>query len=193
MSKIKAAIRELNPLIEAEGNTGEETFLNYLALYYCVKGLVVDGEVKYPSISESCSAFDLNKDNVNEKESIEYRQSTRVNLRSKFLLEDITTGEKTECNKLELSEITGMQIGAIAMYANKKCVYKNRWKIYRLNLETGNSRYIKLTNLETNEIREMKSIKETAELFGVSGPTISGILRRGKNYKGYKIEYADQQ
>lgn len=192
MSKmIKAAIRELNPIIAAEGITEDKTFSNYLALYYCIKGLVVDGEVRYPSINNALSAFDLRNDSTEERESIEYRQSTRVNLRSKFLVEDVITGEKIECNKLELSEITGMQIGVIAMYANKKCVYKNRWKIHRLNAETGNTKYIKLTNLETKEVREIKSIKETAKLFGVSGPTISSILRRGKNYKGYKIEYAD--
>lgn len=192
MSKmIKAAIRELNPIIAAEGITEDKTFSNYLALYYCIKGLVVDGEVRYPSINNALSAFDLKNDSTEERGPIEYRQSTNVNLRSRFLVEDITTGEKIECNKLELAEITGMQIAMICKYTIENRIYKNRWKIYRLNLETGNTKYIKLTNLETKEVREIKSIRETAKLFGVSESTISNVLKKGIDYKGYKIEYAD--
>lgn len=192
MSKIKSAIREYNPLIEIEGNTGDETFLNYLALYYCIKGLEVDGKVKYPSVSGICSVFDLNKYIVEEERVIiKQKQPTNINLRTKFLLENIITGEKRECNKLELSEITGIQINRIAMYVNKKSIYKKCWKIHRLNSEMGNSKHIKLTNIETKEIIKMKSIADTARFFGVTGPAISSILKKEIDYKGYKIEYAD--
>lgn len=192
MSKmIKAAIRELNPIIAAEGITEDKTFSNYLALYYCIKGLVVDGEVIYPKINNALSAFDLRNDSTEGREVVKQKPPTRVNLRAKFLLEDTITDEKIECNKLEIHEITGIQINNIATYISNKKKYKGRWKIYRLNSETGNARYIKLTNLETNEVREIKSVRETAKLFGVSESTISKILKNGIDYEGYKIEYAD--
>lgn len=173
--------------------TDDKTALGYYALAKCIVGVEYEGEIKYPSIKQTVSAFKLSEQKTNTEET-EVLNRKRYNKRLKFIIENIMTGEKILCNGVkEVADKTGMTDTHVSSYARKEVVYQKTWKIYKVNENkiASNSRYMQITNIESGQVREFESLKETANFLGKATSTIIYHVERKSLVCGWKVEYLD--
>lgn len=199
---LKRAVDSLNNSIGPNEIIDDKVALNYIALATCIVGIEYQGKVKHPSISQVCSAFKLvhnydeKIDGKRIKQSLgEEEKIKRHNSRLKFIVENVITNERKECNGVgQVADITGMKDIYVSAYASAERTYKGTWKIYRVNKTsrgTTSSRTIKITNSEIEESIEFKSLKETAEFLEISRSTLIRRINEGKEVSGWKVEYLD--
>lgn len=207
MKMLKRADRSFNNSLGPNVYSDDKTALNYKALAYCIAGYKINNKRRYISVNNICRAFGLfdpNEEKVNlmlkEKLKDEAKEMKRLglNIRSnknlKYIVENIKTGEKTECAGLiGVSSLIGITYDNISGYISKGAVYKKTYKIYRVGeaSKISNIRAVKITNVKTNEVKKFESLKLAAKFINIAPSSVSYNMKRNQPARGWKVEFID--
>ena len=207
MKMLKRADRSFNNSLGPNVYSDDKTALNYKALAYCIAGCKINNKRRYASVNNICRAFGLfdpNEERVNqmlkEKLKDEAKEMKRLglNVRSnknlKYIVENIKTGEKTECAGLiGVSSLIGITYDNISGYISKGAVYKKTYKIYRVGeaSKISNIRAVKITNVKTNEVKKFESLKLAAKFINIAPSSVSYNMKRNQPARGWKVEVID--
>ena len=188
MKMLKRSDRSFNNSLGPNVYSDDKTALNYKALAYCIAGCKINNKRRYASVNNICRAFGLfdpNEEKVNlmlkEKLKDEAKEMKRLglNVRSnknlKYIVENIKTGEKTECAGLiGVSSLIGITYDNISGYISKGAVYKKTYKIYRVGEASKifNIRAVKITNVKTNEVKKFESLKLAAKFINIAPSSV---------------------
>lgn len=204
---LKRADSNFNNSLGPNVYSDDKTALNYKALAYCIAGCKINNKRRYASVNNICRAFGLfdpNEERVNqmlkEKLKDEAKEMKRLglNVRSnknlKYIVENIKTGEKTECAGLiGVSSLIGITYDNISGYISKGAVYKKTYKIYRVGeaSKISNIRAVKITNVKTNEVKKFESLKLAAKFINIAPSSVSYNMKRNQPARGWKVEFID--
>lgn len=204
---LKRADSNFNNSLGPNVYSDDKTALNYKALAYCIAGYKINNKRRYASVNNICRAFELfdpNEEKVNlmlkEKLKDEAKEMKRLglNIRSnknlKYIVENIKTGEKTECAGLiGVSSLIGITYDNISGYISKGAVYKKTYKIYRVGeaSKISNIRAVKITNVKTNEVKKFESLKSAAKFINIAPSSVSYNMKRNQPARGWKVEFID--
>ena len=204
---LKRADRSFNNSLGPNVYSDDKTALNYKALAYCIAGCKINNKRRYASVNNICGAFGLfdpNEEKVNlmlkEKLKDEAKEMKRLglNIRSnknlRYIVENIKTGEKTECAGLiGVSSLIGITYDNISGYISKGAVYKKTYKIYRVGeaSKISNIRAVKITNVKTNEVKKFESLKLAAKFINIAPSSVSYNMKRNQPARGWKVEFID--
>ena len=204
---LKRADSNFNNSLGPNVYSDDKTALNYKALAYCIAGCKINNKRRYASVNNICRAFGLfdpNEEKVNlmlkEKLKDEAKEMKRLglNIRSnknlKYIVENIKTGEKTECAGLiGVSSLIGITYDNISGYISKGAVYKKTYKIYRVGeaSKISNIRAVKITNVKTNEVKKFESLKLAAKFINIAPSSVSYNMKRNQPARGWKVEFID--
>lgn len=207
MKMLKRADRSFNNSLGPNVYSDDKTALNYKALAYCIAGCKINNKRRYASVNNICRAFglfDQNEEKVNlmlkEKLKDEAKEMKRLglNIRSnknlRYIVENIKTGEKTECAGLiGVSSLIGITYDNISGYISKGAVYKKTYKIYRVGeaSKISNIRAVKITNVKTNEVKKFESLKLAAKFINIAPSSVSYNMKRNQPARGWKVEFID--
>ena len=207
MKMLKRADRSFNNSLGPNVYSDDKTALNYKALAYCIAGYKINNKRRYISVNNICRAFGLfdpNEEKVNlmlkEKLKDEAKEMKRLglNVRSnknlKYIVENIKTGEKTECAGLiGVSSLIGITYDNISGYISKGAVYRKTYKIYRVGeaSKISNIRAVKITNVKTNEVKKFESLKLAAKFINIAPSSVSYNMKRNQPARGWKVEFID--
>lgn len=207
MKMLKRSDRSFNNSLGPNVYSDDKTALNYKALAYCIAGCKINNKRRYASVNNICRAFGLfdpNEERVNqmlkEKLKDEAKEMKRLglNVRSnknlKYIVENIKTGEKTECAGLiGVSSLIGITYDNISGYISKGAVYKKTYKIYRVGEASKifNIRAVKITNVKTNEVKKFESLKLAAKFINIAPSSVSYNMKRNQPARGWKVEFID--
>lgn len=207
MKMLKRSDRSFNNSLGPNVYSDDKTALNYKALAYCIAGCKINNKRRYASVNNICRAFGLfdpNEEKVNlmlkEKLKDEAKEMKRLglNVRSnknlKYIVENIKTGEKTECAGLiGVSSLIGITYDNISGYISKGDVYKKTYKIYRVGeaSKISNIRAVKITNVKTNEVKKFESLKLAAKFINIAPSSVSYNMKRNQPARGWKVEFID--
>ncbi len=207
MKMLKRADRSFNNSLGPNVYSDDKTALNYKALAYCIAGCKINNKRRYASVNNICRAFGLfdpNEEKVNlmlkEKLKDEAKEIKRLglNVRSnknlKYIVENIKTGEKTECAGLiGVSSLIGITYDNISGYISKGAVYKKTYKIYRVGeaSKISNIRAVKITNVKTNEVKKFESLKSAAKFINIAPSSVAYNMKRNQPARGWKVEFID--
>ena len=118
----------------------------------------------------------------------------RSNKNLRYIVENIKTGEKTECAGLiGVSSLIGITYDNISGYISKGAVYKKTYKIYRVGeaSKISNIRAVKITNVKTNEVKKFESLKLAAKFINIAPSSVSYNMKRNQPARGWKVEFID--
>lgn len=204
---LKRADRSFNNSLGPNVYSDDKTALNYKALAYCIAGCKINNKRRYASVNNICRAFGLfdpNEEKVNlmlkEKLKDEAKEMKRLglNIRSnknlRYIVENIKTGEKTECAGLiGVSSLIGITYDNISGYISKGAVYKKTYKIYRVGeaSKVSNIRAVKITNVKTNEVKKFESLKSAAKFINIAPSSVTYNMKRNQPARGWKVEFID--
>lgn len=204
---LKRADSNFNNSLGPNVYSDDKTALNYKALAYCIAGYKINNKRRYASVNNICRAFGLfdpNEEKVNlmlkEKLKDEAKEMKRLglNIRSnknlKYIVENIKTGEKTECAGLiGVSSLIGITYDNISGYISKGAVYKKTYKIYRVGeaSKVSNIRAVKITNVKTNEVKKFESLKSAAKFINIAPSSVTYNMKRNQPARGWKVEFID--
>lgn len=204
---LKRADRSFNNSLGPNVYSDDKTAINYKALVYCIAGCKINNKRRYASVNNICRAFGLfdpNEEKVNlmlkEKLKDEAKEMKRLglNIRSnknlRYIVENIKTGEKTECAGLiGVSSLIGITYDNISGYISKGAVYKKTYKIYRVGeaSKISNIRAVKITNVKTNEVKKFESLKLAAKFINIAPSSVSYNMKRNQPARGWKVEFID--
>ena len=204
---LKRADSNFNNSLGPNVYSDDKTALNYKALAYCIAGCKINNKRRYASVNNICRAFGLfdpNEEKVNlilkEKLKDEAKEMKRLglNIRSnknlKYIVENIKTGEKTECAGLiGVSSLIGITYDNISGYISKGAVYKKTYKIYRVGeaSKISNIRAVKITNVKTNEVKKFESLKSAAKFINIAPSSVTYNMKRNQPARGWKVEFID--
>lgn len=207
MKMLKRSDRSFNNSLGPNVYSDDKTALNYKALAYCIAGCKINNKRRYASVNNICRAFGLfdpNEERVNqmlkEKLKDEAKEMKRLglNIRSnknlKYIVENIKTGEKTECAGLiGVSSLIGITYDNISGYISKGAVYKKTYKIYRVGeaSKVSNIRAVKITNVKTNEVKKFESLKSAAKFINIAPSSVTYNMKRNQPARGWKVEFID--
>lgn len=207
MKMLKRSDRSFNNSLGPNVYSDDKTALNYKALAYCIAGCKINNKRRYASVNNICRAFGLfdpNEEKVNlmlkEKLKDEAKEMKRLglNVRSnknlKYIVENIKTGEKTECAGLiGVSSLIGITYDNISGYISKGAVYRKTYKIYRVGEASKifNIRAVKITNVKTNEVKKFESLKLAAKFINIAPSSVSYNMKRNQPARGWKVEFID--
>ena len=207
MKMLKRSDRSFNNSLGPNVYSDDKTALNYKALAYCIAGCKINNKRRYASVNNICRAFGLfdpNEEKVNlmlkEKLKDEAKEMKRLglNIRSnknlKYIVENIKTGEKTECAGLiGVSSLIGITYDNISGYISKGAVYKKTYKIYRVGeaSKISNIRAVKITNVKTNEVKKFESLKLAAKFINIAPSSVTYNMKRNQPARGWKVEFID--
>ena len=207
MKMLKRSDRSFNNSLGPNVYSDDKTALNYKALAYCIAGYKINNKRRYISVNNICRAFGLfdpNEEKVNlmlkEKLKDEAKEMKRLglNIRSnknlKYIVENIKTGEKTECAGLiGVSSLIGITYDNISGYISKGAVYRKTYKIYRVGeaSKISNIRAVKITNVKTNEVKKFESLKLAAKFINIAPSSVSYNMKRNQPARGWKVEFID--
>ena len=207
MKMLKRADRSFNNSLGPNVYSDDKTALNYKALAYCIAGCKINNKRRYASVNNICRAFGLfdpNEEKVNlmlkEKLKDEAKEMKRLglNVRSnknlKYIVENIKTGEKTECAGLiGVSSLIGITYDNISGYISKGAVYRKTYKIYRVGeaSKISNIRAVKITNVKTNEVKKFESLKLAAKFINIAPSSVTYNMKRNQPARGWKVEFID--
>ena len=207
MKMLKRADRSFNNSLGPNVYSDDKIALNYKALAYCIAGYKINNKRRYTSVNNICRAFELfdpNEEKVNEiikeklkdeaKEIKRLGLNVRSNKNLKYIVENIKTGEKTECAGLiGVSSLIGITYDNISGYISKGAVYKKTYKIYRVGeaSKISNIRAVKLTNVKTNEVKKFESLKLAAKFINIAPSSVSYNMKRNQPARGWKVEFID--
>ena len=204
---LKRADSNFNNSLGSNVYSDDKTALNYKALAYCIAGCKINNKRRYASVNNICRAFGLfdpNEEKVNlmlkEKLKDEAKEMKRLglNIRSnknlRYIVENIKTGEKTECAGLiGVSSLIGITYDNISGYISKGAVYKKTYKIYRVGeaSKVSNIRAVKITNVKTNEVKKFESLKSAAKFINIAPSSVTYNMKRNQPARGWKVEFID--
>ena len=204
---LKRADRSFNNSLGPNVYSDDKTALNYKALAYCIAGYKINNKRRYASVNNICRAFGLfdpNEERANQilkeelKEEAKEIKRLGLNVRSnknlKYIVENIKTGEKTECAGLiGVSSLIGITYDNISGYISKGAVYKNTYKIYRVGeaSKVSNIRAVKITNVKTNEVKKFESLKSAAKFINIAPSSVTYNMKRNQPARGWKVEFID--
>ena len=207
MKMLKRSDRSFNNSLGPNVYSDDKTALNYKALAYCIAGCKINNKRRYASVNNICRAFGLfdpNEEKVNlmlkEKLKDEAKEMKRLglNVRSnknlKYIVENIKTGEKTECAGLiGVSSLIGITYDNISGYISKGAVYRKTYKIYRVGeaSKISNIRAVKITNVKTNEVKKFESLKLAAKFINIAPSSVTYNMKRNQPARGWKVEFID--
>ena len=207
MKMLKRSDRSFNNSLGPNVYSDDKTALNYKALAYCIAGCKINNKRRYTSVNNICRAFGLfdpNEEKVNlmlkEKLKDEAKEMKRLglNIRSnknlRYIVENIKTGEKTECAGLiGVSSLIGITYDNISSYISKGSVYKKTYKIYRVGeaSKISNIRAVKITNVKTNEVKKFESLKLAAKFINIAPSSVTYNMKRNQPARGWKVEFID--
>ena len=204
---LKRADSNFNNSLGPNVYSDDKTALNYKALAYCIAGCKINNKRRYASVNNICRAFGLfdpNEERANQilkeelKEEAKEIKRLGLNVRSnknlKYIVENIKTGEKTECAGLiGVSSLIGITYDNISGYISKGAVYKKTYKIYRVGeaSKISNIRAVKITNVKTNEVKKFESLKLAAKFINIAPSSVSYNMKRNQPARGWKVEFID--
>ena len=204
---LKRADRSFNNSLGPNVYSDDKTALNYKALAYCIAGCKINNKRRYASVNNICRAFGLfdpNEERANQilkeklKEEAKEIKRLGLNIRSnknlRYIVENIKTGEKTECAGLiGVSSLIGITYDNISGYISKGAVYKKTYKIYRVGeaSKISNIRAVKITNVKTNEVKKFESLKLAAKFINIAPSSVSYNMKRNQPARGWKVEFID--
>lgn len=207
MKMLKRSDRSFNNSLGPNVYSDDKTALNYKALAYCIAGYKINNKRRYTSVNNICRAFGLfdpNEEKVNEiikeklkdeaKEIKRLGLNVRSNKNLKYIVENIKTGEKTECAGLiGVSSLIGITYDNISGYISKGAVYKKTYKIYRVGeaSKVSNIRAVKITNVKTNEVKKFESLKSAAKFINIAPSSVTYNMKRNQPARGWKVEFID--
>ena len=207
MKMLKRADRSFNNSLGPNVYSDDKTALNYKALAYCIAGCKINNKRRYASVNNICRAFGLfdpNEEKVNEiikeklkdeaKEIKRLGLNVRSNKNLKYIVENIKTGEKTECAGLiGVSSLIGITYDNISGYISKGAVYRKTYKIYRVGeaSKISNIRAVKITNVKTNEVKKFESLKLAAKFINIAPSSVTYNMKRNQPARGWKVEFID--
>ena len=176
---------------------------NYLALAYCVVGIEFNKKRYYPTITETCRAFELlensNKSNVKENNNevnIEIKpREYKKRADTKVIVTNTLTDEDTVYSSTkEVSKALGLQHNRIYNYIYAGTRYKNIYQIRfedmeKHKLKPSRQKRVKLINKITNEVIIKDSMKEAAKFLNCSQDYITYLAKKKKARRdGWTVE-----
>ena len=176
---------------------------NYLALAYCVVGIEFNKKRYYPTITETCRAFELlensNKSNVKENNNevnIEIKpREYKKRADTKVIVTNTLTDEETVYSSTkEVSKALGLQHNRIYNYIYAGTRYKNIYQIRFEDMEKHKlkplrQKRVKLINKITNEVIIKDSMKEAAKFLNCSQDYITYLAKTKKSRRdGWTVE-----
>jgi len=176
---------------------------NYLALAYCVVGIEFNKKRYYPTITETCRAFELlensNKSNVKENNNevnIEIKpREYKKRADTKVIVTNTLTDEETVYSSTkEASKALGLQHNRIYNYIYAGTRYKNIYQIRFEDMEKHKlkplrQKRVKLINKITNEVIIKDSMKEAAKFLNCSQDYITYLAKTKKARRdGWAVE-----
>lgn len=176
---------------------------NYLALAYCVVGIEFNKKRYYPTITETCRAFELlensNKSNVKENNNevnIEIKpREYKKRADTKVIVTNTLTDEDTVYSSTkEASKALGLQHNRIYNYIYAGTRYKNIYQIRfeymeKHKLKPLRQKRVKLINKITNEVIIKDSMKEAAKFLNCSQDYITVLAKTKKSRRdGWVVE-----
>ena len=176
---------------------------NYLALAYCVVGIEFNKKRYYPTITETCRAFELlensNKSNVKENNNevnIEIKpREYKKRADTKVIVTNTLTDEETVYSSTkEVSKALGIQHNRIYNYIYAGTRYKNIYQIrfedmQKHKLKPLRQKRVKLINKITNEVIIKDSMKEAAKFLNCSQDYITYLAKTKKSRRdGWTVE-----
>ncbi|MBP3929928.1 MAG: hypothetical protein J6D47_10250 [Peptostreptococcaceae bacterium] len=176
---------------------------NYLALAYCVVGIEFNKKRYYPTITETCRAFELlensNKSNVKENNNevnIEIKpREYKKRADTKVIVTNTLTDEDTVYSSTkEVSKALGLQHNRIYNYIYAGTRYKNIYQIRFEDMEKHKlkplrQKRVKLINKITNEVIIKDSMKEAAKFLNCSQDYITYLAKKKKARRdGWTVE-----
>ena len=176
---------------------------NYLALAYCVVGIEFNKKRYYPTITETCRAFELlensNKSNVKENNNevnIEMKpREYKKRADTKVIVTNTLTDEDTVYSSTkEVSKALGLQHNRIYNYIYAGTRYKNIYQIRFEDMEKHKlkplrQKRVKLINKITNEVIIKDSMKEAAKFLNCSQDYITYLAKKKKARRdGWTVE-----
>ena len=176
---------------------------NYLALAYCVVGIEFNKKRYYPTITETCRAFELlensNKSNVKENNNevnIEIKpREYKKRADTKVIVTNTLTDEDTVYSSTkEVSKALGLQHNRIYNYIYAGTRYKNIYQIRfedmeKHKLKPSRQKRVKLINKITNEVIIKDSMKEAAKFLNCSQDYITYLAKTKKSRRnGWTVE-----
>jgi hypothetical protein len=176
---------------------------NYLALAYCVVGIEFNKKRYYPTITETCRAFELlensNKSNVKENNNevnIEIKpREYKKRADTKVIVTNTLTDEDTVYSSTkEASKALGLQHNRIYNYIYAGTRYKNIYQIrfedmQKHKLKPLRQKRVKLINKITNEVIIKDSMKEAAKFLNCSQDYITYLAKKKKARRdGWTVE-----
>jgi len=176
---------------------------NYLALAYCVVGIEFNKKRYYPTITETCRAFELlensNKSNVKENNNevnIEIKpREYKKRADTKVIVTNTLTDEETVYSSTkEASKALGLQHNRIYNYIYAGTRYKNIYQIRFEDMEKHKlkplrQKRVKLINKTTNEVIIKDSMKEAAKFLNCSQDYITYLAKTKKSRRdGWTVE-----
>ena len=204
---LKRADSNFNNSLGPNVYSDDKTALNYKALAYCIAGCKINNKRRYASVNNICRAFGLfdpNEERANQilkeelKEEAKEIKRLGLNVRSnknlKYIVENIKTGEKTECAGLiGVSSLIGITYDNISGYISKGAVYKKTYKIYRVGeaSKISNIRAVKITNVKTNEVKKFESLKLAAKFINIAPSSVAYNMKRNQPARCWKVEFID--
>ena len=199
MKMLKRSDRSFNNSLGPNVYSDDKTALNYKALAYCIAGCKINNKRRYASVNNICRAFGLfdpNEEKLKDeaKEMKRLGLNVRSNKNLKYIVENIKTGEKTECAGLiGVSSLIGITYDNISSYISKGSVYKKTYKIYRVGEASNisNIRAVKITNVKTNEVKKFESLKLAAKFINIAPSSVSYNMKRNQPARGWKVEFID--
>ena len=196
---LKRADRSFNNSLGPNVYSDDKTALNYKALAYCIAGCKINNKRRYASVNNICRAFGLfdpNEEKLKDeaKEMKRLGLNIRSNKKLRYIVENIKTGEKTECAGLiGVSSLIGITYDNISGYISKGAVYKKTYKIYRVGeaSKISNIRAVKITNVKTNEVKKFESLKLAAKFINIAPSSVTYNTKRNQPARGWKVEFID--
>ena len=199
MKMLKRSDRSFNNSLGPNVYSDDKTALNYKALAYCIAGYKINNKRRYASVNNICRAFrlfDPNEEKLKDeaKEMKRLGLNIRSNKKLRYIVENIKTGEKTECAGLiGVSSLIGITYDNISGYISKGAVYRKTYKIYRVGeaSKISNIRAVKITNVKTNEVKKFESLKLAAKFINIAPSSVAYNMKRNQPARGWKVEFID--
>ena len=184
MKMLKRSDRSFNNSLGPNVYSDDKTALNYKALAYCIAGYKINNKRRYTKEELKEEAKEIKRLGLN----------VRSNKNLKYIVENIKTGEKTECAGLiGVSSLIGITYDNISGYISKGAVYKKTYKIYRVGeaSKISNIRAVKITNVKTNEVKKFESLKLAAKFINIAPSSVAYNMKRNQPARGWKVEFID--
>lgn len=178
---------------------------SYLALAYCIAGIKVGPKIKHPSIDQAVRALglkgNLSKNKINVDKRIEIpkcitKKGTKKVKRvgRKVIATNVKTNEIITYNNTgEAYKALGMEKNNLATYMKNGTAVNGTWLVRfegeEQKIKPRQNKRCLVTNINTGEEKEFKTIKDAAKFLGKKSDTISKLAKACKiTREGWEIK-----